>query len=95
MEKKKHGADPRGLIFEAYRLEDPTAADCRTIFLDWALGLPEDEDLRMLLIELRSLYGEDFPDHPMTAVIDEGLAEGQRPRGGRGRFSARRGRGRN
>ena len=32
--------DPRGLIAEAYRM-DIGPEDCRTIFLDWALGLPE------------------------------------------------------
>ena len=32
--------DPRGLIEEAYRME-LGPEDCRTVFLDWALGLPE------------------------------------------------------
>ena len=33
--------DPKGLIREAYRIEGITAAQCRSIFLDWALSLPD------------------------------------------------------
>ena len=40
MRKGELGADPRGLILEAYRM-DLGPEDCRTVFLDWALGLPE------------------------------------------------------
>ena len=37
-------SDPRGVIFEAYRIEGITGPDCRSIFLDWALGLNTDLD---------------------------------------------------
>lgn len=82
--------DPRGLIHEAYRM-DLDAKDCRSIFLDWVLGAGTDpgrsdaERIRRLL----AAYGNDFPDHPMTAVLREGLersiAAPQRRGGRRGR----------
>ena len=33
--------DPKGLIREAYRIEGITLGECRSIFLDWALSLPD------------------------------------------------------
>ena len=39
MRKGELDVDPRGLILEAYRMQ-LGPEDCRTIFLDWALGLP-------------------------------------------------------
>ena len=38
--KKGDENDPKGLIFEAYRIDGITLPECRTIFLDWALSLP-------------------------------------------------------
>jgi hypothetical protein len=80
-------ADPRGLIYEAYRME-LTAQDCRTIFLDWALGLPE-EGGETEIAALLAHYGAAQPDHPMTAVLREGIAAaggaGRRRGGARGR----------
>ena len=40
MQKGELAVDPRGLIFEAYRMEIGPE-DARTIFFDWALGLAE------------------------------------------------------
>jgi len=80
--------DRKGLIREAYRIEGITAAECRTIFLDWALSLPEGADSTSALRLLLDRYGADAPDHPMTAVLTEGLAAADRPRrrgGWRGR----------
>ena len=77
-------ADPRGLILEAYRMEGITAPDCRTIFLDWALGLgdlPSDQAIRLVLA-----HHADAPaDHPMTVTLKAGLADAASPRrrGGR------------
>jgi hypothetical protein len=75
--------DPRGLIYEAYRMA-VGPEDCRTIFLDWALGMPGGagrEEVALLLAH----YGEAHPDHPMTAVLREGLeAPRGRPRRRRG-----------
>ncbi len=82
--------DKTGLIREAYRIEGIGPAECRTIFLDWAIKLPDGVDqtdaIRVLLAE----YQPGAPDHPMSVVLAEGLgrAEARRRRGGfRGRRS--------
>ena len=85
MPKGEHPADPRGLILEAYRMR-LTPEDCRTIFLDWALGLPDAGERE--IAALLAYYGPAHPDHPMTAVLRAGLdappprrRRGRRPRG--------------
>lgn len=87
MARTPHPEDPRGVIAEAYRME-LSAADCRTIFLDWLLGAPEGAGAR----EIRALlahHADETPGHPMTAVLKEalsGISEAPRRRGGaRGR----------
>lgn len=65
--------DPKGLIFEAYRIEGITDAECRTIFLDWALSLPPDRDTGQVLQSLVTQYGTLHANHPMTGVMTEGL----------------------
>jgi hypothetical protein len=84
--KGELAADPRGLIREAYRM-DLSPADCRTIFLDWALGLPNAGPAQ--IAALLAHYGPRHPDHPMTAVLREGLEPGPPRR----RKPGRRGRG--
>ncbi len=65
--------DPRGLIFEAYRMAIGPS-ECRSIFLDWALGLPDGagrSEIRALL----DRYGAAHPDHPIDAeAADRGDA---------------------
>jgi len=75
--------DPRGLIRESYRIEGITDAECRSIFMDWALGTPADADQRALVAGLIARYGA--VDHPMTAILREGLTAPTRTgrRGGR------------
>ena len=76
--------DPRGLIYEAFRIEDITFEDCRAIFFDWALGVPQEQDTQSHLIALIARY--DAPEHPMTAVLKEGLkaiSDQPKRRGGR------------
>lgn len=85
--------DPKGLIYEAYRIEGITKPDCRTIFLDWALSLPGDAPPATALDRLITRYGENAPDHPMTEVLREGRAGTVLPRrrgGWRGRNRAKR-----
>ncbi|SEO52948.1 hypothetical protein SAMN04490248_106144 [Salinihabitans flavidus] len=65
--------DPRGLIREAYRIEGIDAAQCRSIFLDWALRVPEGQDTKDLIAALLERYGAAHPDHPMTGVLRQGL----------------------
>ncbi len=88
---KWHDCDPKGLIFEAYRIEGIDDKQCRTIFLDWALGRPEGE-AEVQLAALIEAYAMDAPDHPMTAILREGMATlaGPRKRGARSGASARR-----
>lgn len=72
--------DPKGLIYEAYRIEGIDAGQCRSIFLDWALSLPETEDTQDALAQLIARYGSDNADHPMTTVLQEGQLAAQRPK---------------
>lgn len=81
--------DPKGLIPDAYRMEGITKPECRSIFLDWALSLPEEHDQPAALAEIHSLYAQTQPDHPMSEVIAEGLAAAARPKR-RGGWRARR-----
>lgn len=71
--KKGSVEDPKGLISESYRIDGITASECRTIFLDWALSLPDSSDSRAVLTSLVARYADDAPDHPMTQVMREGL----------------------
>ena len=76
--------DPKGLIREAYLIEAITAEECRSIFVDWALSLP-DGDPRPAIAALLGRHGAGAPDHPMTAVLREGSdrVPAPRRRGGR------------
>lgn len=72
--------DPKGLIIEAYRIEGITKPECRSIFLDWALSLPMELETGQVLRELIADYAKVHPDHPMTAVMTEGLSGMAAPR---------------
>jgi len=72
--------DPGGLIAEAYRIDGIGPPECRSIFLDWVLKQPADGDPRLAIATLLSLHGSAAPDHPMTAVLREGLAPPPVPR---------------
>ncbi len=81
---RSEDVDPKGLIRESYAIAGITAAECRSIFLDWALSLPEGIDQRAALRVLLATYG-DVAGHPMTQVLQEGLGDAEPPRrrGGR------------
>jgi hypothetical protein len=84
-------ADPKGLIREGYAIEGITPGECRSILLDWALGLPEGRSVAGALPVLIGHYAGANPDHPMNQVLRDGLdhAEEPRRRGGRaGRLGA-------
>jgi len=78
-------ADPKGLVRESYAIEGITAAECRSIFLDWALCLAPGTDLTEAARVLIAHYALPRPDHPMSAVLEEGLKapQTQGRRGGR------------
>ena len=81
--------DPRGLIFEAYRM-DIGSQDCRSIFLDWALGQPEGA-IRAQIKTRLARHGASDPEHPMTAVLREGLGAADGPPGRKGGQRGRQG----
>ncbi|MEX0319081.1 MAG: hypothetical protein AB3N21_14075 [Ruegeria sp.] len=72
--------DPKGLIREAYRIDGITAPECRSIFLDWALSLPEGRDQAQALRALHASYAPGAPDHPMSQVLQDGLGAARTPR---------------
>lgn len=78
-------ADPKGLIRESYRIEGITPAECRSIFIDWALSLAKDQDSAAALLQLLNRYGTDNPDHPMTEILKAACVTPPSPvrRGGR------------
>ena len=80
MVKKGTADDPKGLIYESYRIEGISKSECRSIFLDWALSLPMEEDTATILRKLVVQYGDAHPDHPMTEVMTEGLTTMSAPR---------------
>ncbi len=77
--------DPKGLIKDSYRIDGITAPECRSIFLDWALGVAQTADMQGQISILLAHYGKSAPDHPMTLVLKDGLAPPARAerRGGR------------
>lgn len=77
-------ADPKGLIREAYRIDGITLPECRSIFLDWALSLPDGTDPQAAIRALLESYGTAV-HHPMSATLRDGLgpAGPARRRGGR------------
>ncbi len=78
-------ADPKGLIRESYRIEGITPEECRSVFIDWALSLAPEANLVASINALLDAYDRADPDHPMGAVLREGLIEAPPPRrrGGR------------
>jgi hypothetical protein len=82
--------DPKGLIRESFRIEGISMAECRSIFVDWALSLDASAP-RPAIEALLARYGDQPGDHPMLAVLAEGLSDAPRAtrRGGRaGRLGA-------
>ena len=75
---KGDALDPRGLILESYRIDGITEGECRSIFLDWALAV--DTEMQGAIDAMLERYGVAHPDHPMTAVLREGLGASAKPR---------------
>jgi hypothetical protein len=53
---KGDARDPRALIREAFRIDGIVIEECRGIFLDWALGVPDGDDTQELIGELLVQY---------------------------------------
>ncbi|MCW8843426.1 MAG: hypothetical protein OQK00_08435 [Rhodobacteraceae bacterium] len=81
---EKAQVDKKGLIREAYRIEGISAGECRTIFLDWALALEDAANTRHAIQALLDHYGGEnggeAEDHPMTAILREGLIRSETPK---------------
>jgi hypothetical protein len=77
--------DKTGLIGESYRIDGIDLSQCRSIFLDWALKLPEGFDQSAAIRMLVEIYARKAPDHPMSLVLRDGLGSAVRTgrRGGR------------
>ncbi len=72
--------DAKGLIRESYRIANITASECRSIFLDWALSVPDGSDTHQALKDIAAHYTPANPDHPMSKILNEGLLQMQQPR---------------
>ena len=72
--------DPKALIQEAYRIENITRSECRSIFLDWALSLSIEQEPNISIQNLLKRYQSVFSDHPMTETLEEGLITTVKPR---------------
>lgn len=72
--------DPKGLIYESYQIAGITKAECRSIFLDWALSLPLESDTAATIKLLLDRYSSQLPNHPMSDVLNEGLTTMASPR---------------
>ena len=90
MNKGKLAEDPRGLLFEAYRITGITLPECKSIFLDWALGLDISIDQLGAIKSALKEYQKNNPNHPMTKVLLEGLEIQNKPTKRRGGWFARR-----
>ena len=81
--------DPKALIRESFNIEGINIEECRSIFLDWALSLPNDVDAKKIIPLLIDKYN-DKKEHPMLLTLREGLITTVSPkrRGGkRGRLT--------
>ncbi|MDJ1016444.1 MAG: hypothetical protein QNJ35_08040 [Paracoccaceae bacterium] len=84
MPRRDDPTDPKGLIWESYRIDGIGEPECRSIFLDWAIGVPMEQDSTAWVRTLLAQHEPDHPDHPMTKVLRESLLMAEKParRGG-------------
>jgi len=80
MSRTRDPLDAKGLIREVYRIDGITEAECRSVFLDWALSLPDGQDVGAAIRFCLSQREAEFPDHPMTSVLRQGLERAEVPR---------------
>ena len=65
--------DEKGLIFEAYNIENIDSSSCRVIFFEWLISLDQSINQGEAISELLKSYSSRFPNHPMTELLTEGL----------------------
>ena len=61
--------DPTGLIYEAFNIDGISEAECRTIFLDWALKVPVGQDEQSWISVLLQRYADKPDNHPMIVTL--------------------------
>ncbi len=84
-------ADPKGLVRESYAMEGISEAECKSIFIDWALSLKAGINPIGALRALIAQYALGRDDHPMSLLLTQALLAPSDPkrRGGRrGRHAA-------
>ena len=65
-------SDEKGLIFEAYNIENIDSSSCRVIFFDWLISLDQSINQGKAIADLLKAYSPRFPNHPMTELLMEG-----------------------
>ena len=65
--------DKTGLIRESYRIDGIDIAQCRSIFLDWVLKLPQDTDVTAAVQLMLQTHATDAMEHPMSMVLRDAL----------------------
>lgn len=80
MSKRNDPNDPSGLIFESYRIANISPEACRSIFFDWALGLPDHAESRKAAAALLERFAAQAPDHPMTTLLRAAGSPAPQPR---------------
>ena len=65
--------DEKGLIFEAYNIENIDSNSCRSIFFDWVVSLDPSINQGEAINELLEAYSPSFPSHPMTELLSQGI----------------------
>ena len=65
--------DEKGLIFEAYNIENIDSSSCRVILFDWLISLDPRIGHYEAINEMLKAYSPTFPKHPMTELLNEGL----------------------
>ena len=64
--------DEKGLIFEAYNIDNIDLRSCKIIFFDWLISLKPGISQTDAINELLKSYSPRFPNHPMTKLLTEG-----------------------
>ncbi len=66
--------DPKGLIAQSFEIEGIGLAECRSIFLDWAMSLPPTTPPDRAARRLIERHRGEPADHPMHDVLREAVA---------------------
>jgi len=82
--------DQSNLIRDSYLIDNISAGECRSIFLDWALKLRPQFEQPKAIEFLIGTYVDKAPDHPMSAVLVE-ASKPAKPAGRRGGRTGRQG----